>query len=371
MFPTLFGTFGSRRSNVATDRSGNAETAAQDAASVRRDVLSLDEVRLVIEDGLLMVLGPEGDPVPPETFRGAVSANADARVSLDGGGEVSAEKALAVLKAQTNGMLVAGEKTDGWILAMLGVGPQPEMAPAEDLQAETEAQTVESEPGTRPGQHDEIDREASGAKGLSPIPLAIVPPCPEGLEPAQVTVVVLSGLPEGSVLSAGSDEGHGRWLLSPTDLDGLLLQVPHDCQESVLLKITAIAIAGQSGDLASAQTDLRLDCRPVSLLSRIEPQLPASALRSRSVDLDPELLGDPANDVLVVRGVPADISLSAGVYDGSISGWVLRPSEASGLRIEAAVGSPARFTITILGISLARSAPRQTRILASVPIALD
>jgi hypothetical protein len=372
MFPTLFGTFGSRRANVATDRSRSAETGAQDAA-VRHDVLSLEEVRLVIEDGLLMVLGPEGDPVPPEAFRAAVSANADARVSLDRGGEVSAEKARAVLEAQTKGTLVAGEKTDSWILAMLGVGPQPEMAPVEDLQAETDAQRdaqrVESE--AEAGQRDQSDREASVDRWLSPIPLAIVSPCPEGLEPAQVIMVALSGLPDGSVLSAGSEEGHGRWLLSPTDLDGLLLQVPHDCPESVLLKITAIAITGQSGDLASAQADLRLDCRHVSPLPMMEPQLTASALRSISVDLDPELFADPANDVLVVRGVPANISLSAGVYDGSISGWVLRPAEASGLRIEAAVGSSAQFTITILGISLTGNGPRPARVLASIPLALD
>jgi hypothetical protein len=369
MFPTLFGTFGSRRSNVATNRSGSAGTVAPDAAPARRDALSLENIRLVIEDGLLMALGPEGDPVPPDAFRAAVSAKADAAITLDGVGKVSAEKALAVLQAQTDGVLAAGENTDGWILAMLGIGPQPEMASDGDMQAEADAQTVESEAEARPRKSDEPDREASRERLLSPIPLSIVPPCPEGLEPARVTMVALSGLPDGCILSAGSDEGHGRWLLSPTDLDGLLLQVPHDCPESVLIKVTAIAITGQGGDLASAQADLRLDCRPASPLSNVDQELTPSAPRSVSVDLAPELLSDPANDVLVIRGVPDGISLSAGVHDGSIGGWVLRPTEASGLRIEAVTGSPARFTITILGISL-RNAPRQARLLARVPIEL-
>jgi hypothetical protein len=367
MFPTLFGTFGSRRSNVATDRSGSAGMVAEDAGSVRRDVLSLENVRLVIEDGLLMVLKPEGDPVPPEAFRAAVSAKVDAVVALDGGGKVSAEKALAVLEVQTDGVLAEGENTDGWILAMLGIGPQPEMASDGDMQAEADGQTLEREAEAR--KSDEPDREPSRGGLLSPIPLSIVPPCPEGLEPGRMTMIALSGLPDGSVLSAGSDEGHGRWLLSPADLDGLLLQVPHDCPESVLIKVTAIAIIGQSGEWASAQADLRLECPPDLPPSNAEQERPASALRSVSVDLAPVLLVDPANDVVVIRGVPADISLSAGVHDGSIDAWILRPTEVSGLRIKAVAGSPARFTITILGISL-RNVPRQARLLARVPIEL-
>jgi hypothetical protein len=371
MFPTLFGTFGSRRSNFATDRSGSIGTVAPNAAPVRRDVLSLENVRLVVEDGLLMALGPEGDPVPPEAFRVAVSAKVDAAVALDGVGEVSAEKALAVLQAQTDGVLATGENTEGWVLAMLGIGPQPEMASDGEMQAEADAHTVGPEAEARPAESDEPDREASRAGLLSPIPLSIVPPCPEGLEPARLTMVALSGLPEGSVLSAGSDEGHGRWLLRPPDLDGLRLQVPHDCPESVLIKVTAIAITGQRGDLASARADLRLDCRPVSPPSNVDQELIPSAPRSVSVDLDPELIFDPASDVLVIRGVPDGISLSAGVHDGSIGGWVLRPAEASGLRVEAAAGSTGRFTITIMGICLAKGASRQARVLVRIPIALD
>jgi len=371
MFPTFFGTFGSRRSRVIADRSGSAGTVAQDPSPLRRDVLSLENVRLVIEDGLLMALGPDGDPVPPEAFRAALFAKVDAAVALDGVGEVSAEKALAVLQAQTDGMLAEGEDTDGWILAMLGIGPQPEMASDGDMQAEAHAQTGEPEAEARPEGSEEPHREALPHGLLSPIPLSIVPPCPEGLEPAQVTMVALSGLPDGSVLSGGSDEGHGCWLLSPADLDGLLLRVPHDGPESVLLKVTAIAITGQSGNLASAQADLRLDCRPASPPSNVDRELTPTAPRSVSVDLDPELISDPANDVLVIRGVPDGISLSAGVHDGSIGGWVLRPAEASGLRIEAAAGPTERFTVTVMGICLAKGASRQARILVRIPIALD
>ena len=367
MFPTLFGTFGSRRSKVATDRSESASMAAQGAAAVGRDDLSLENVRVVIEDGLLMVLGPEGDPVPPEAFRGLVSAETEGGVTLDGYGEVPAARILAVLQAQTDGVLAAGERTDGWVLAMLGIGPQPEMAAIEELQAEREAAKQEG----RVGQTGEVQRETPGGGLLSPIPLAIVPPCPEGLEHSDVTVIALSGLPDGSVLSAGSDEGHGRWLLSPTALDELLVQLPHDCPQSVLVKVTAIAITGQRGDLASAQADLRVDCKTVSRPSEADRELTPSAPRSVSIDLDPELLSDPANDVLLIRGVPADMSLSAGIHDDSINGWILRPTDAAGLRMEAAAGSTRHLTLTVMGICLAEGASRQARVLVRLPIALD
>jgi hypothetical protein len=374
MFPTLFGALRPKRSDVAPgqDRSGSPTGFGRRSTEpVRSEVLPPEGLRLVLEDGLLMALGPDGDPVPPEAFAVMASESPEAAIPLASGGEVPARRAVAVLQAQASGKLVAGEQADRWIAAMLGIGPQADMASSEELQAELDPEAPQRDTCPRPAQSDESGRDASGDALSSAIPLVIAPPCPEGLDATQVTVIALSGLPVGSVLSAGADEGGGRWLLTPPDLEGLLLQVPRDCPESVVITVNALAITDQNGDLASAHADLRLECRPAPPISGAEQESSEFGLRSVQIDLDPGLLAGPAIDVVVLRGVPAGFSLSAGVHDASIHGWVLKPTEMVGLQIHAADGAAAQFTITVLGIGLGRDAPRQARVLDRVPIAFD
>src|SRR3546814_6810687 len=46
---------------------------------------------------------------------------------------------------------------------------------------------------------------------------------PDGSETLSITV---SGVPEGAVLSAGTDNGDGSWSLAPADLTGLTITPP-------------------------------------------------------------------------------------------------------------------------------------------------
>ena len=68
-------------------------------------------VRAVIQDGLLMVFGPDGDPIPPEIFRAAAAEQPDAGIQLRDGLQVAAERVAAVLDAQTRGDLGSGRDT--------------------------------------------------------------------------------------------------------------------------------------------------------------------------------------------------------------------------------------------------------------------
>jgi hypothetical protein len=374
MFPTLFGALRPKRSDAAPgqDRSGSPMGFGRRSTEpVRREVLSPEGLRLVLEDGLLMALGPEGDPVPPEAFAVMASESPDAIIPLASGGEVPAGKAAAVLQAQASGKLVAGEQGDHWVAAMLGVGPHLEMASAEELQTEVDPEAPQSGTCPRPVWSDESSGEAYADDLSSAIPLDIEPPCPEGLDATRVSVIALSSLPEGSVLSAGADEGRGRWLLTASDLEGLFLRVPRDCPESVVIKVTALAVTGQNGELASAHADLVLEYRPVPPISTAEQASSELELGSVHVDFDPGLLTGPAIDVVVIRDVPAGFSLSAGIHDASIHSWVLKPAEMVGLRIHADDGAAGQFTITVLGIGLGRDAPRQARVLDRIPIAFD
>src|SRR5687767_3109615 len=71
----------------------------------REGSLDLGLVRAVIEDGLLMVFGPDGDPIPPEIFGIAAAEQPDAGIPLRDGPLVRAERIAVVLDAQMRGHL--------------------------------------------------------------------------------------------------------------------------------------------------------------------------------------------------------------------------------------------------------------------------
>jgi hypothetical protein len=113
------------------------EEAGLGPSAPSEGTLDLGLVNAVIRDGLLMVFGPDGDPVPPQVFGAAAAEQPDAAVRLADGARGPAERIAAVLDAQTGGRLGTGQGGDEpWILAMLGIAPQPEMTESDDLQAE-------------------------------------------------------------------------------------------------------------------------------------------------------------------------------------------------------------------------------------------
>ena len=131
---------------------GGPVPAAPAAKAVEGPGLALGQMRLAIEDGLLMVFGPERDPVPPHTFAAAAAAHPDVRLALPDGTSVPASRAAAVLSAQALGRLGQSEPGSAWILAMLRDGGGPESA-SEDL---LRAEQVAAVPGSpRPVAADE------------------------------------------------------------------------------------------------------------------------------------------------------------------------------------------------------------------------
>src|SRR5262245_51258993 len=114
------------------DRHGRAPGAPTEKA------LDLALVRAAIRDGLLMVFGPEGDPLPPQAFGAAAAERPDALVRLMDGPQVRADRVAAVLGAQMSGGLGSGLGGDEpWIRSMLGIAPQPDMGRPDALLAET------------------------------------------------------------------------------------------------------------------------------------------------------------------------------------------------------------------------------------------
>jgi hypothetical protein len=107
-----------------------------------------------------------------------------------------------------------------------------------------------------------------------------------------------------------------------------------------------------------------------SLVDEPAPAPPGGfAHRSVRLGLDPQVLGGGGPvDAVIVRDLPAGMTLSAGTYDPAIAGWVLLPHQLSELSVSAASGQQAEFTLTLLGVCLRPGGAARPRLLARVPV---
>jgi hypothetical protein len=485
----------------------------KDPKSPGQPAIALDRVSLTIDDGVLMAMGPEGDPIPPADFIAAAAAQPDAKVAWSDDETVSAGKVAAVLEAQSRGPL-GSERSDqsrgeAWIKAMLGLGPQPAMASEAELRGErgaceltafgrelmitmpsgrsflvadaapahraeatvtltlADGQAVSvgelvarlrahveqtqrtagraagdnhasaeialpgctvqgtddglllqlpsvgvarlanlgdatatgprvslfrtngeaagmadmiAELGPAPGPRPSTvaGREEAAVTSLppasaapaggsasrdipagpsmaAPVPLTVSLPGGAGGDAERVAVVVIDGVPQGAVLSAGVGNGDGSWMVSPQDLSGLALTAPAACREDIVLKVTAFVVENREGEITAVSDSIRL---------------PLDGDAPIALAIDPAVLqaGGPGLNALVIRDLPEGARLSAGTYDPAIGGWVLLPRQLDGLTLTPPAGQ-AGFTLTMLGISLGAGGSGQAKVLTRLPIA--
>jgi hypothetical protein len=76
-------------------------------------------------------------------------------------------------------------------------------------------------------------------------------------------------------------------------------------------------------------------------------------------------------DAVIVRDLPAGVTLSAGTYDPAITGWVLLPHQLSELSVIAASDQSPEFIVTLLGVCLRPGGEERPRVLARVPVIID
>ena len=197
---------------------------------------------------------------------------------------------------------------------------------------------------------DEAISEAPEASATA-VRLAVRPPVGEGIDPRRVALVIIGGVPEGAVLSAGVDNGDGSWMLSPQDLVGLELRVPAGRAGEVTLEVTALAVTSREGEIARATERLRLSLAPAA---------PAIPLR-----IDPAAAR--GLQALMIRDLPPGARLSAGTYDSSINAWVVLPRQLDGLTVTPP-HAQARFTLTVMGIALGGDGRAEARLVTQLPI---
>jgi hypothetical protein len=313
--------------------------------------LELGLVQAAIEDGLLMVFGPDGDPVPPQVFGAAAAAQPDAGVRLSDGPQVPAERIAAVLEAQTRGRL-GPDRSGGepWIRVMLGIGPEPEMADPDDLLAETcTLEVVAFGKELMVTSRNGATFLVADARARTPDSICL---CLESEGPVAAADLV------ARLLAGGEGRADPRanefavpeckaWL----EDDAVVIDVPElgaiylARMDDAGIPAPAASLFMASGEVATIEDLLSALRRPASVppapeTAGVAAPAPASAdhAAARSpgslpltLDLPDALAAEPERVALVaVRGLPDTARLSAGVASGDGS-WLLSPRDLPGL----------------------------------------
>ncbi|PWS37353.1 hypothetical protein DFH01_10955 [Falsiroseomonas bella] len=187
-------------------------------------------------------------------------------------------------------------------------------------------------------------------QGWSALPVAAALADMDGSENLHVWI---RDVPPGFVLSAGVAAGDGAWLLREAELPGLQFRPPAGYAGEAVLRVQAVALEREGGRAEeAAKLELRVappadgsgdgkggdDSGGGDGAGPVAPMLWAEAACGKEDEKLPlpMKLDDPADGTtltILVTGLPAGASLSAGILDPERDTWVLRPEELDGLQV--------------------------------------
>ncbi len=171
-------------------------------------------------------------------------------------------------------------------------------------------------------------------------------------------LISLSGVPNGALLSAGTNLGGGLWALTPAQLSGLTITPPPNSDSEFRLTVTATAtetnptsgnttvttLTAQTSATIDVQVDAVADAPTLSVTSSVtgdEDHAIALTITSSLIDTDSsETLS------ITIDGVPTGAVLSTGTdnLDGS---WTLTPGQLAGLTITPPAHNDGEFQLTV------------------------
>ncbi|MHC8494828.1 hypothetical protein ACTU44_19190 [Thalassospira sp. SM2505] len=162
---------------------------------------------------------------------------------------------------------------------------------------------------------------------------------------SEVLSITISGVPDGAVLSAGSDNGDGTWTLTADDLEGLTITPADDYSGSFDLGVTVTSTDGD--DTATVTDAITVDVAGVADTPTLEVT-DATGEEGSSVALDIDAAVTDSSETLTVTisGVPSGASLSAGTNNGDGS-WTLSAAQLAGLTITTASDYSGTFELTV------------------------
>jgi hypothetical protein len=170
-------------------------------------------------------------------------------------------------------------------------------------------------------------------------------------ESESITGVVVTGVPDGAMLSAGVDNGDGTWTLTADQLDGLTVTPPADSDADFTLGYEVTTQDGEDEFVQTGAFDVHVDAVTdgveLSVVSDVsghrEDGIPLT-ISVASLDAD-----GSETVTIVVSGLPEGATLSAGSA-GPGGTWVLTPDQLEGLELVVPEESGAQAVT--LGVSV-------------------
>jgi Ca2+-binding RTX toxin-like protein len=188
-------------------------------------------------------------------------------------------------------------------------------------------------------------RDVSGAEDNA-IALDIVAVTNAGEE---ISGILISDLPSGAMLSAGTDNGDGTWSLSQDQLDNLTLTPPANDDSDFDIMVEATSVEEGTTATATARFSVTVsgvaDAPVVTVtdVTGVEDSAIALDITSAFVDLD----GSESMSI-TIAGVPAGAELSKGTDNGDGT-WALTTRQLDRLTITPAPDDAADITLTVTG----------------------
>ncbi|PKR49094.1 Ig-like domain-containing protein, partial [Thalassospira povalilytica] len=159
--------------------------------------------------------------------------------------------------------------------------------------------------------------------------------------------VVISGVPEGAILSTGTNNGDGTWSVPAGQLGGLKITPPENYSGSFNLTVTATSREA-NGSTSSTSSSFTVDVAGVADGATLDVSDAFGREDSAiALDIDTELLDGSESISVKITGVPDGATLSAGTNNGDGS-WTLSPDQLEGLTITPAPDFSGEIDLSVL-----------------------
>ena len=166
----------------------------------------------------------------------------------------------------------------------------------------------------------------------------------------QVQDIVISGVPAGAELSAGTDNGNGTWTLNQGDLVNLSITPAANSDQDFQLTVSVTAVETESGATATKTSALNVNVSGVAdapdlnvgQVTGLEDTSTPLNIGVNFVDTD----GSETLEVTVI-GVPTGATLSAGTDNGDGT-WTLSEGDLAGLAITPPADFSGNFDLQVI-----------------------
>ncbi|KFG67750.1 Ig-like domain-containing protein [Microvirga sp. BSC39] len=187
----------------------------------------------------------------------------------------------------------------------------------------------------------------------------------------------VSGVPAGARLSHGSELSPGVWQVSTADLQAGLVALHPAEHSDADFTLTVKATLIDTGNGTSVSREVTGTHAVTVAAVADAPQVTARDVTGQEdspipLDLSAALVDKDGSELLsvVVAGIPAGVTLSAGLNNGNGS-WTLSPSELKDLKLNPAGNFSGSYTLTVTAISTESSNGSEARSSTSFTVGVN